>query len=336
MTRRPFTFGVALTPRATAGDWGLVQRLLALTLETVRAQSDPDWRVVVAGHDRPADLDVDRRIEWLGVDWPVEPPGPHNEDSGRKKHLINDQLLAEGGGLLMLLDADDWADRRVVETARRAIGEGQVGGLIENGLAVDLRTLKAAPLPGEGVFGGGFHELCGSSTVAWLRPELDEPVRRDPFSVLRSHHQWRSMAAAHGAALASLPVSGGYLINTSENHSDVHGPHAAWRRGFQAAVNARGRRLDTCDGVGVRTDAAAGAGGLHKPDNSTRARLGSRPRVPKTATAISPRPPPSPAPSRASFTREVVAPYPRESEASGVGEIGGHAVVWRRRKIVAK
>ena len=243
MTRTPFTFGVALTPRANALDWGRVQALLDLTLATVRAQTDPDWRLIVAGHERPR-LPADRRITFAGVDWPVQPPGPHNDDSGRKKHLINDCVLEAGGGLLMLLDADDWADRRTVEASRTALTGEAVGGLIETGWAVDARTLRAAALPDARLFEGGYHRLCGSSTVAVLRPEADDPVRRDPFTHLRSHHQWTEAAGALGVELASLPVEGGYLVNTGENHSDLYGPHASWRRGFIAAVNRHGRPLD--------------------------------------------------------------------------------------------
>jgi hypothetical protein len=49
----PFTFGIALIPRACARSWALVETLLDLTLRSVRAQSDQNLRVVVAGHDRP-------------------------------------------------------------------------------------------------------------------------------------------------------------------------------------------------------------------------------------------------------------------------------------------
>jgi hypothetical protein len=115
----PFTFGMAFVPRATARNWPLAQALLGLTLTSIRAQTDPDFRVVILGHDRPATLpDDDPRVEFLEADWPAEAPGPHNADSGRKKHAINDLLLARGGGLLMFVDADDWVDRDLVATAR--------------------------------------------------------------------------------------------------------------------------------------------------------------------------------------------------------------------------
>ncbi len=244
MTAAPFTFAVALTPRANARDWGLIEALLDLTLRSVLAQTDGDFRVLIAAHDPPRLAVPDPRIAVVDVGWPVEPPGPHNDDSGRKKHLLSDIVRDRGGGLLMVLDADDWVDRGLVAAARAGIGPEHVGGLIEEGLAVDFATLHAAPLPHPAVSELPFHRLCGSCGVALIRPGDAAPIRRDPFAVLRSHHRWVEVAAEHGAALARLPVSGAYLVNTGENHSDIHGPHAAWRRGFTARVNAVGCALD--------------------------------------------------------------------------------------------
>ena len=240
----PFTFAVALTPRANARDWGRVEALLDLTLASLRAQTDPDWRALVAVHERPRLSVADRRIEFVDVAWPVAPPGPHNDDSGRKKHLLSDIARDRGGGHFMVLDADDWVDRGLVAAARATIGADHVGGLIEEGFAVDLRTLRAAPLPHPELEGLPFHRFCGSCGVALIRPAASTEIRRDPFAVLRSHHRWVEVAAEHGEGLARLPVSGAYLVNTGENHSDVHGPHADWRRGFIARVNAVGRDLD--------------------------------------------------------------------------------------------
>jgi hypothetical protein len=240
----PFTFGIALVPRANARDWPLVEALLDLTLTSVRAQTDADFRVVIACHDRPRLERDDPQVELVEVDWPVLPPDPYNDDSGRKKHALNDLVLARGGGLLMLLDADDWVDTRLVEAARAAVRPDAVGAVLEAGLAADFRTLRAAALPDPRIFDGAFYQVCGSSTVAHLRPDDADPVRRDPFGALRSHHRWAEAADELGVGLARLPVRGAYLINTSENHSDLHGLHADWRRGFTAAVNRLGRPLD--------------------------------------------------------------------------------------------
>jgi hypothetical protein len=240
----PFTFGIALISRASARDWSLVEDLLDLSLTSLRAQTDQDFRVVVAGHDRPRMRWRDPRLTFLHVDWPVQGSDPCNADSGRKKRVIEDFVLANGGALLMLLDADDWVDVHLVEAARAVIGTDQVGALIDGGLVTDLQSLRAAALPHPAVFEGEFHRICGSSSVARLQPEARDQLRRNPCRVLESHHQWVEAAREHRAALARLPVSGNYLINTSENHSEVHGPYAAWRQTFKEAVNREGSPLD--------------------------------------------------------------------------------------------
>ena len=241
----PFTFGIALVPRALARNWTLVETLLNLTLASVRAQTDAKFRVIIAGHDRPrTNMDGDPRMSFLPADWPVQETGPNNDDSGRKKHAINDYVLAQGGGLFMLVDADDWVDRDTVAAARARIGPEHVGGLIQAGAILDFQSQRMAALPHPGIFPGAFHRLCGTSTVALLRPDEADPGRRDPFSILRSHHQWLEVAQEYGLQLANLPISASYLINTSENHSDIHGPHLAWRRTLTAAVNGQGRVLD--------------------------------------------------------------------------------------------
>jgi hypothetical protein len=81
----PFTFGIPLIARDAATDWPLVEALLGLTLRSVAAQTDPAFRVVIAGHDRPAVAPLDRRITFIAADWPVEAVRADNLDSGRKK-----------------------------------------------------------------------------------------------------------------------------------------------------------------------------------------------------------------------------------------------------------
>jgi hypothetical protein len=242
--REPFTFGITLIPRANARDWSRVESLLDLTLTSVRAQTDPTFRILIAGHDRPRMRLHDPRLTFLSVDWPVQPPEPCNADSGRKKRAIEDFVLAKGGGLLMLLDADDWVDVHLIEAAHATIGRNHVGALIDSGLVTDFKSLRTAALPHPAIFDREFHRICGSSSIARLRPQDRNQLRRNPCRFFDSHHQWVEIAREHGAALARLPVSGHYLINTSENHSEVHGPYAAWRRTFKQAVNREGVPLD--------------------------------------------------------------------------------------------
>jgi hypothetical protein len=215
-----------------------------LTLTSILAQTDGDFTVVIAGHDRPRGLPDDPRVGFLAADWPAGGQRSDNLDSGRKKHAINDVVLRRGGGLLMFVDADDWVDVRLVETARRVIQPHHVGAVITSGFATDLATLRSVLLPHPKVFDQDFHRVCGSSVIANLRPEDPDPFRRDPYPVLHDHHLWIETARERGVELAFPPVAGTYLVNTSQNHSETHGPFADWRRSFSDGVATEGEAMD--------------------------------------------------------------------------------------------
>lgn len=242
--RERFVFGIPLIARDVATDWRRVGTLLDLTLRSVLAQSDADYEVILAGHDRPEGwarlVGDDPRFRFLEADWDPEAPTARNDDAGMKKWRIKEQVQGSGGGLLMYLDADDLLDRQLVEIARAALSPDHVGGVVGGGVIVDFATWRAAPLPHPRIYDGSFHELCGSSTIGRIEPESHDPVRRDPHEALGSHHRWPQAAAEIGVRLAELPAWGAYLVNTSQNHSEAHGPHADWRRALNAAVAREG------------------------------------------------------------------------------------------------
>lgn len=250
--RERFVFGVPLISRAGAADWGRVGQLLGLTLRSVLAQTDADFRLLLAGHDVPESwtrlTSGDARFRFLRADWPPQAPSAANDDSGAKKWMIGEHVRRSGGGLLMYLDADDLVDRRLVAAARAetnpAMRPRHIGAVVAHGLVIDHRTLRAVSLPHPRVYDGPFVELCGSSTIARIEPDSPDPARRDPHAALGSHHRWPSAAAEAGLPLASLLVTGGYLVNTAQNHSELHGPFADWRRRLNAAVAREGRPLD--------------------------------------------------------------------------------------------
>lgn len=247
MSAERFVFGIPLVARAVAGDWSRVDALLDLALGSVLAQTDGAFEVILAGHDRPPSWDRraagDGRLRFLRAEWAPAAPTGRNDDAGMKKWRIKAAVAAAGGGLLMFLDADDLVDRRLVETARAAIGPEHLGGWVGDGIIVDFPTGRAVALPDARVYNGAFHEICGSSTVARIEPASADPVRRDPHEALGSHHVWPSRAAELGVALVRLPVAGAYLVNTSQNHSESHGPFADWRRRLNAAVAEHGTPL---------------------------------------------------------------------------------------------
>ena len=240
----PFTFGIPLIARSATRNWPLVEALLDLALTSARSQTDQDFHIVIAGHDRPDMLLDDGRTEFIAASWPAEAVRADNLDSGRKKHAIKEFVLERGGGLLMFLDADDWVDVDLVATARAMIRPEHIGGLIGTGFATDFRNLRSAAIPHPRIFDGAFHRVCGSSTVARLKPGDLDPLRRDPCKVFHEHYRWIELASEHGAELVHLRASGNYVINTSENHSEVHGPYVEWRRSFTEAVSREGKEMD--------------------------------------------------------------------------------------------
>ena len=241
MSGEPFTFGIPLIARAAAQDWPLVQALLGLSLRSLAGQGDRDFRVIVAGHDRPA-IDTAVPLHFLRVDWPVQALRADNLDRGRKVQAINEMVLAGGGGLLMILDADDWVDIRLVALARETILPGQIGAVIERGFAIDPRG-RALPIPHE-AFDQTFDRLCGSSVVARLDPSGRDALHRDPYAVLHEHYRFADLARERDALCRPLAVEGAYVVNTTVNHSEVHGPFAAWRRSFNEAIARNGLATD--------------------------------------------------------------------------------------------
>lgn len=238
-----FTFGIPLISREGARNWHRVQSLLGLTLSSLLAQTDQDFQVVVAGHDCPRCVLQDPRISFLEAAWPADAPDVNNHDGGRKKQAISDLVRQRGGGFLMFVDADDWVDVRLVEVARRQLGPGRVGAVIPRGYATDLRTLRSAPFPCERLYDRGFDTLCGTSTVLRLEPDSPDPLLRDPYSRLHEHYKFIDTARRNGHEVLKLPVEGNYVVNTSENHSELHGPYAEWRNRFTRGVNELGNEL---------------------------------------------------------------------------------------------
>lgn len=235
-----FVFGIPLIARAVASDWARIDELLGLTLTSVASQTDAEFEVVLAGHDRPDSwlrhADDDGRFRFLQSDWAPEEPTSRNDDGGMKKWRIKEYVQQTGGGLLMYLDADDLIDRSLVEIARAEIGPEHVGGVVADGVIVDFRTWRAAVLPDARVYDGPFHELCGSTTIGRVEPDSPEMVRQDPHEALGSHHVWPARSAELGVKLARLPAWGAYLVNTSQNHSETHGPYSEWRQELNAAI----------------------------------------------------------------------------------------------------
>ena len=238
----PFYFGIPLIARAAARDWGAVESLFATTLQSVLSQTDGHFHVVLAAHDLPAAWQElgrkDDRLSFLHAPWAVEPPSSANDDGGAKKWLIRQHVLERGGGLLMFVDGDDLVDRRTVELSRALIHDGGISGLVSHGVAIDAASGNALE------FRMPVRSTRRSIAFADRRRWPGSPPHQlDPYELLGSHHCWEDRAKAEELELIHLPTSGGYLVNTGQNHSETQGPFSAWRQQFSHAVMTRGRPL---------------------------------------------------------------------------------------------
>ncbi|WP_348673322.1 hypothetical protein, partial [uncultured Abyssibacter sp.] len=60
-----FVFGIPLRPKCRTADWdGAVRRFRSALLSCL-AQTDPDFRVLVACNERPEGMPDDPRVEYL-------------------------------------------------------------------------------------------------------------------------------------------------------------------------------------------------------------------------------------------------------------------------------
>jgi hypothetical protein len=245
--KEPFFFGIPLVSRAGAADWAVIERLFSLTLRSLLAQTDRDFSVILAAHDVPAawhGVSREPGFHLIRADWAPEPPTSANDDGGRKKWLIKQAVRARAGGLLMFFDADDWAASDLVEKVRAVMHPRHIGAVVTNGFALDYASLRLARFPIADAFDGPFHALCGSCTIGRVHAAAPEPHLLDPHTALGSHHEWEGRAAQHGFSLAHPATEGLYMVGTSENHSESHGPFAEWRRHVARAVRSHGTLLD--------------------------------------------------------------------------------------------
>ena len=242
--REPVFFGVPLIARAVSPNWLRIERLFGLMLNSILAQSDPDFRLFLAAHEAPTPwqrVAGDPRFALIKASWPPEPVTAANDDGGRKNWLIKQAVRERGGGLLMLVDADDWVNRDLIRILRQTVQQEHIGAVVADGYALDYQSRRLTAFPVKDVFEGAFHELCGSSVIARLGPT----DAADPYVALGSHHEWETRAETTGLKLARLSTSGVYMVGTGQNHSETQGPFASWRREVTAAVRRSGMLLTT-------------------------------------------------------------------------------------------
>lgn len=214
--------GVALmipfVGRHQVGDWAAVTRRLAATVESFRRQSDPRWRMLICGQDRPA-LPQDERVRFLPFEAPVD---------GNDKWAKLDRLalaLPKAGlnaGYAMSFDADDMAHPDLVATMMARTVPG--GWLATQGYVRDAATggvARAAPPSPAAPLRKPFWKLCGSAAA--LRFDLAQEPQTTRFLAGMTAHEHRMfpyLARLAGRALTPLPAP---LVLYELNHGENFG-----------------------------------------------------------------------------------------------------------------
>jgi hypothetical protein len=217
--------------------WGL----LADTLETLRAQTDPNIQVVVVC-DRALDLPTDPRVKVIELDWPpVDPRIALTEfetrfailDKGTKYPIAIAAALELGTDHIMFVDSDDFVARDLAEAVNSE--PAAAGWFIDRGY---ILTPKAfTPFD-------DFHMRCGSSNIvradllgacippgldsSWqpefIRSTLDRHVMLDVFG---NHKNHAGYFGSMGHTIVPFPTrAAAWNLGTGENVSDIRSDSA--------------------------------------------------------------------------------------------------------------
>jgi hypothetical protein len=245
------TFILSMRARALSKDWAYHTWLLDRTLNSIVAQTNREFDVVVVCHDIPDCRVKDPAIHFLSVDF----PHPKHEFSD----MLVDKVLkvsrgvewaqARGADHVMFVDADDLVSRRLSGfVAAREDGDGW---LFHEGYAHRYGTgwlQKHTP----------HHLICGTGAIvrlSRLRFADDPQYRGERVNTLAAagHAKYEEVMAEEGAVLEPLPFPGAVYILHDDSTCDApqnifrapgaFAPRPTWRRALSWAKRAGGRAL---------------------------------------------------------------------------------------------
>lgn len=218
-------FCIPLTSKARSEDWSVVERNLERTLAALEAQSDPGWRAVVCGQDRPETFDFGPRVAWLRFTG-----GSKYYDKGDKRIAMINHIAREvrGDGYYVQFDADDIAHPDLVAHIRRD-NNGR-GYLIRSGYMADLSANRFAPLapPTESAATTAFDDVCGSSAAIRFDFRSEPRGWSRLLGRMSSHRRVTEWMDLVGLPLDAVPFPAAiYLVNHGENMRKRRGQNAS-------------------------------------------------------------------------------------------------------------
>ena len=231
-------FGIPLRSKASSTNWEQVCVLFNRTLWSVYNQTHPDFKIIVACHEKPElTKQYDHRVEFIQVDIPFpENLSEQMCDKGYKVHTIAKLIREYGGGFTMIVDADDLISNRIVNFIVNN-KENQYGWYVKAGyiLYLDKMKLKYAPK---------FPSV--SNCIINYTPDLLPDTMDNAWSqsdeskshiILKGHSikTKKYSCASIGRPIKPIPFNSAiYVLGTGDNHSTLNGQRSIFRRVFDA------------------------------------------------------------------------------------------------------
>jgi hypothetical protein len=211
-------FVIPLKSRAVSVNWELAQHLCERTVRSILRQTSDQFRLFLVCTDRP-DIDLSHpAISVIQDDFPIpdEKPQSRMHDKGLKGRRGLVEVGRFGDGHVMMVDADDCINRKVVEWV--VSHDPEQSWVIERGYCYSEghRLVRLIPR---------FDQLCGTSIIARLQTR-DFPIdmlapRGSYFDYLiDGHPNAAEYLRNHGRPVSKLPFPGAvYVKDTGENWS---------------------------------------------------------------------------------------------------------------------
>lgn len=226
-TRPNFVFAIPIAGYSNDTQWEHLSELLLRTVRSALNQRDPNFRIFIAGHERPERLDeiTDERVEFISVsfDKPTSPKA-RRQDKTRKRWAIAARYRTLGGGYFMYLDADDYVHRDLVGYVLE--DDSRSGYFIPEGYALDYKNATLAPIPG--AWRKPFNHVCGSSGIVYFRerdlprnPFPEQRLRRDKYFKIRNHLSFQDVALGERPNTPVPFRAAIYNVNNELNLSNV-------------------------------------------------------------------------------------------------------------------
>jgi hypothetical protein len=223
-------FLVSLVAKSKTRDWSITCTHLYRTIDSILQQSDPNFEIIICGHDKPSAIPSDSRITFITYQpeqfpstWEIE-PGTGDKGAKRAQSIALLEGSRDCDGYLFGVDADDIFHPDLVSYVRNS-NNGR-GYILEKGYKVDIASRNVEELGARAIFARGKTPLwsaCGSGFMCYfdLRPESAIGMELAHTATLTNHRRSPIVAALSGFWPERIPFHAGvYLINHGANITD--------------------------------------------------------------------------------------------------------------------